>query len=176
MRLLPLRNGPVGSHVASVMTDLSSAQLQNYLDESCERKSQNKGVKVTLIESTVPWLCNNSHYFSIQVSHDVHVASVWAQIPKTHIDILISTKTHTLIIKKKKRKCGIASAFGSKPSYPSLYLKCLKARFTTSWISPSKRGWRGICFDKKKEQGSLLDVWQRNSANTIVHRIQIWNL
>lgn len=33
-------------------------------------------------------------------------------------------------------KCGL--------SHPSLYLKCLKARFMTSWMSPSKRGWRGI--------------------------------
>lgn len=33
--------------------------------------------------------------------------------------------------------------------YPSLYLKCLKARFITSWMSPSKRGWRGIWIERK---------------------------
>lgn len=41
--------------------------------------------------------------------------------------------------------CGwICKKISCLHSYPSLYLKCLKAKFITSWISPSKRGWRGI--------------------------------
>lgn len=53
-----------------------------------------------------------------------------------HRYILNITCSHNCRWKCEKIRC--------LHSYPSLYLKCLKAKFITSWISPSKRGWRGI--------------------------------
>lgn len=41
-------------------------------------------------------------------------------------------------------------------SYPSLYLKCLKAKFITSWMSPSKRGWSGIWIKREGFYYSLV--------------------